>query len=395
MMRHLFKLVWNRKRINALVILEIVLSFLVVFVVSSVAVSYARNYSRPLGFEIDHVWQVQLDTENDWSWQREQIPTLQRLLHEVELLDPVEAISNSSDLPYDGSTTIYRRELDGRDVTSQQSTVSEGFNDVFRLDLVHGRWFEEADLAQDWTAVVINQDLARDAFGDEDPLGRSLSVSSEATGIRVVGVVRDFRKVGELSAPENFTLELYRVDSEAAPPLTSFAVRLHSSTTAAFEEQLVRHIESHAPGWTVQVKPMEQLRRDKLNAELIPLITSGVVAAFLMLMVALGLIGVLWQNVTQRTREIGLRRAAGADQGQIHRQILMEVLLMTTIGVLLGIAIVAQLPLLQLWGFGDFGVFGPGLLVSLALIYLLAALSGLYPSWMATRIRPAEALHYE
>ena len=68
---------------------------------------------------------------------------------------------------------------------------------------------------------------------------------------------------------------------------------------------------------------------------------------------------------------------------------------MTTIGALLGIVIIAQLPLLQLWGFGDFGVFGSGLVVSLALIYLLAALSGLYPSWMATRIRPAEALHYE
>ena len=65
--------------------------------------------------------------------------------------------------------------------------------------------------------------------------------------------------------------------------------------------------------------------RESFRSRLVPLALGATIAGFLMLMVALGLIGVLWQNVTRRTREIGLRRAAGASHGDIRRQVIMEV----------------------------------------------------------------------
>ena len=79
------------------------------------------------------------------------------------------------------------------------------------------------------------------------------------------------------------------------------------------------------------------------------MLAVGVVAGFLMLMVALGLTGVLWQNVTQRTREIGLRRAKGATARRIHRQILGELLVMTTLALAAGAGRGGAVPAARTW----------------------------------------------
>ena len=114
-----------------------------------------------------------------------------------------------------------------------------------------------------------------------------------------------------------------------------------------------------------------------------------------MLMVALGLTGRLWQSVTQRTKEIGLRRAKGATAKRIYKQILGELLVITTFGLLIGVLVVIQFPLLDFLGFATKQVYAYSLLISLALIYALTIICGLYPSRLATKVQPAEALHYE
>ena len=116
---------------------------------------------------------------------------------------------------------------------------------------------------------------------------------------------------------------------------------------------------------------------------------------FLLLMVVLGLVGVLWQNVTQRTQEIGLRRAKGATARRIQQQILGEVVVMTTFAVAAGTLVVVQLPLLDALGFLSPGVMAASLVISAAAIYVLTSVCGFYPARLATRVQPAEALHYE
>ena len=141
------------------------------------------------------------------------------------------------------------------------------------------------------------------------------------------------------------------------------------------------------------------MRERYLRDRLTPLVAAALVAGFLMLMVALGLSGVLWQSVTQRTRELGLRRAKGATRQAIHRQILAELLLVATFGILLAALILGQvwaLDLLDVEGLRiEPGVFAASLGLSTLLLLGLTALCGLYPSWLATRVEPAEALHYE
>jgi putative ABC transport system permease protein len=137
------------------------------------------------------------------------------------------------------------------------------------------------------------------------------------------------------------------------------------------------------------------MRASSIQFAIAPLAAVGLVAGFLMLMVALGLLGVLWQTVTQRTREIGLRRAKGAARVDVQRQILGEIAVMTTLALAAGLLVAIQFPLLDIIYFVEPHVYALGLVISVAAIYLLTLTCAWYPSRMATRIEPAEALRYE
>jgi putative ABC transport system permease protein len=133
-----------------------------------------------------------------------------------------------------------------------------------------------------------------------------------------------------------------------------------------------------------------------LKSQMIPLIILGVIAAFLLVMVAFGLFGVLWQNTTQRIPEIGLRRALGASAGRIYQQIIAEQLLLSSGAMLIALVLLVQLPLTGVFGDSlNWQVFVTAAALSAAVIYLLSLLCSLYPGWRAARLSPTQALHYE
>ena len=392
MIRHLLKLVWNRKRTNGLLILEIFFSFLVVFVVLSIGITHWERYRRPLGFDYRDVWTVYLDTINGYEWVQTQGEALEHVRRELAAMDEVVAATRASSVPYDGNTSTTSGDLDGRGYRVEYVEASIEFAEVFQLNMIQGRWFDRTDLdLEGWKPIVLDRHAAVAAFGDEDPLGQVLEPLSEESEYRVIGVVDAFRKQGELGEQRNFAFFLHRPDDSRR----SFAILLRPGAGAEFEERMIRHLQAIAPEWTVQVQPLAETRVSDLKLRVAPLIALGVIAGFLLIMVALGLIGVLWQNVTQRTREIGLRRAAGAHPSDIHKQIVTELLLMTTLGLAAGLITVVQFPVLGVAGLGSARIFAIGVASSVLLIYGLATLCALYPSWMATRIQPAEALHHE
>ena len=406
MIRHYLKLIWNRKRSNLLITVEIFFSFLVVFAVVATATYFVDNYRRPLGFSIDDVWVVKVDSKtrelpgkpasNDAL-----VETRQQLDRAIREFPQVRAVAKAFTVPYGNSRWMSDAKVNGRSVSYTMDGVTDGFADVFGLSLVEGRWFGREDDGANWDAVVINEQLARDAFGADSPVGRTFPQDAPRDGEkqkewRVVGVIREFRQDGELALPENYLMIRVRLDdAESAPSLGHIAIKLRPGTTAAFEEQLVKRMEAVAKDWSFEVQPAAEMREEKLRSTLTPLIAGGVIAGFLLLMVALGLTGVVWQTVTQRTREIGLRRAKGATIADIRTQIMGELALMATIAVLVGAAIVIQFPLLRLVEDVTAGVYAASLAISALCIYLLTVASAWYPSRMATSIPPAEALHYE
>jgi len=181
---------------------------------------------------------------------------------------------------------------------------------------------------------------------------------------------------------------------ENRPP-SNLILRMREGTTAAAEEPLLKHLQAAARGWSFTVKPMHESRRSMIAFAAAPVAAVGLIAGFLMLMVAMGLTGVLWQSVTQRTREIGLRRAKGAERSRVQRQILGELVVMTSMAVVAAAVLVAQVPIISPFYWVDMHVYVVGFAMAAATIYLLTLLCGWYPSRMATRVEPAEALRYE
>jgi len=398
--RHLLKLMWHRKRANALILVEIFFSFLVVFAVTTLAVALALNARRPLGFDSANVWNVSIDmgqlAESEHA--ADQVETFAQVLAEAGRLGRVETAAGALWPPYsdDSRTEGLTGDPKRPQAMTEIDEVTDQFADVYRLDLVEGRWFEPADDGFDWTPVVLDRAAARALFGAADPVGQWLQADhSGRPRRRVVGVVSAFRQHGELSRPVPYMFERARVGAGASRPPQSLSLRMAPGTTADYEQEVLRRLQATAPDWTFTVKPVAALRDTNLRLRVIPVTVVAVIAGFMMLMVALGLMGVLWQNVVQRTREIGLRRANGASRGAIHRQVVGELFLITTSAVVPGVALVAQLPILRLFGALPAGVFVAGLLTSLGILYALTTICALYPSWMAGRVQPAEALHWE
>lgn len=398
MIGHLFKLVWNRKRTNLLIVLEILCSFLVVFGLTVTAFHLYGRYRQPLGFDYTDVWYINVDrnTERQWDeWPPEEVATFRRLLQALESMDEVVAATGSNTAPYKGSTHITGWSYDGRKVGPELSHVTPSFIDVLGLELVSGRWIEAGDAALDWTPVVLDEELARLLVGDEDPVGQRVS-DAEEKDLRVVGVVRDYRRAGELDVNSPYVFSPARLEiDDKARPLSVLILKLAPGTRADFEEPMLKTLQAIAGGWSFNVFHLEQAREGYLRGKLIPLAFLGLIAGFLLLMVVLGLTGVMWQNVTRRTREIGLRRATGARRVRIQRQIVGEVTVTAGLGLFIGSLLAIQVPFVGPFTFVSLGVVLQAMLVSGVLILTLAAVCGLYPGWSATRIHPAEALHYE
>jgi putative ABC transport system permease protein len=420
MTRHLLRLVWNRRRANALVALEILLSFLVLCAVATMVVYYVDNYRRPLGYVWQDTWVVTMDANA-----RDQVMAdagtaaagtgpraLQRAMVARLIAiagDLPEVVSASAAFigPYDNSTWRDNIKVGGKQYVYYYNEATDGFAGTLRMNVLRGRWFDRSDDGAGWTAAVINLRLAREMFGDVDPVGKLVEdetepdpaspVQHERTRLRIVGVIDDFRKDGEYSAPGSFLIARNRLDDprELIHPPRVLLVRVRPGTTAAFEEKLVTRLRAAAPDWTFQSEPLE-LKRDESHRNYIgPLAAAGVVAAFLLIMVALGLTGVLWLNVTQRTREIGLRRAKGATVRNVQQQLVGEVIVLTTLAVLVGVAVAAQFPLFGLYGEVPPAVYLAGLGAALVGIYALTIACAYVPSRLAGGVQPAEALRYE
>jgi putative ABC transport system permease protein len=396
--RHLFKLIWNRKRANALIITEIFFSFLVIFVVAAISTNLISNYRGPLGYDYHGVWNVRVDTRNrnDEQADAESARNVFRMLRELNTMPQVESVAATRTPPYAFSTMEGGWVINGKHIYLVMDESTDDYANVMGMKVVRGRWFRPEDDALNYRPVVLNINAARALYGTAEPIGQKFDVDEKKVELRVVGLVDTYRKDGELSSPGNMIFKRvgeHGQGSERVPQ--NLMLKLKPGTTADFEPTLLKRLQALNPDYTFRVRYVEDMRRTALRSRLALVAVGFVIAAFLIIMVTLGLSGVLWQNVTARTRELGLRRALGATGPLVHRQILFEVAIVATMALIAGTIVVVQIPLMGVFSWLNPGVYSLALAISLATIYTLTLLCGLYPSVLAGRVQPAEALHYE
>ena len=395
MIRHLFTLIWNRKRTSFLLITEIFLAFVVLFVVGSTLVYNRQTFQAPLGFDYEQVWTVDLDNGSTTQTGAQIASTERQILQRLQSLPGVRyAALSRSNTPFSGShnTTDLSRKPREKGSNSNIYEVSDDLREVLRLPIRAGRWFDKGDGIDVGRAVVISEETQNALFPGQSALGQHLYSGDRE--MLVVGVTGPFRGDGDLRAPKPAYFAYASPQDTTASRLSMLLVRVRPGAGPALEKQMSEEVMAIGKGWTSSITPLAEQRATQLQTGLAPLVALVLVCLFLVINVALGLFGVLWQTISQRRAEIGLRRAIGASAGGISSQILGEILVVTTFGLALGLLVAAQFPLLGVLDVPA-GVYLTAMLLAAGLIYLLTALCALYPSWLAAGIQPAVALREE
>ena len=414
MIRHILKMVWHRKRSNGLLLLEISLSMLVLFAAVAITVKTVASYRTPLGFDYHDLYDLSIDIKRTATddWMPAQSAKVGLLIQELKRLPEIEAVGGNYPAVFSQGGMTSAVKVNGRWVPFRMAQTTDNTVEALRLKIVRGRSFSSADDASDRTPVMISQRMSDLVFDNVDPIGQSTSHDRNDV---VVGIFEEFRMRGELvglgepvllqrtklatsgsmQMPSATTAEdSHRVKSMYEPP-ENLILRVRPGTTAAIEAKVIQTAQAVAPEWSFRIKSAEEERQTQLLRNSAPLLIAGVIACFLLFMVILGLTGVLWQNVTRRREELGLRRAVGSTRQNIYAQIMGEVLVLTTVGIILGSLLLVQIPLLNLLASLPWKVFIISWAISLVLMLLLAAASGLYPAWLAARVQPADALRDE
>jgi predicted permease len=291
-------------------------------------------------------------------------------------------------------------------------SVSDGYLTAMGVPLLDGREFEPGDDAMAPPVIVMNRSAARRYFGTGNPVGQVVDwhVGKERTQMHVVGVVEDVRQVSPTDEvyPEVFVEyrqlvhllaswgEPTQRQNEMAIGFLSFALRTHGDPASVV--QTVRKVVSGVdPSVGIDaLVPMDRLVASSVAHERFYAVTIGVFAALAGLLAAIGIYGVLSYSVIQRTQEIGIRMALGAQRTQVLANVLRKGLILSAVGIALGlVGAAAGTRLLQGLLFGLTPLDTRTFLVVSLMFGFVATLASYLPARRATRVDPMVALRSE
>ena len=390
MFKHLFKMIWNKKKQNFLLITEILISFLVIFAVFTLLVYYYRNYKKPMGLEYENVWVITynntLKTENKDSM----MLFYDGLKQTLKGMPQIKDVSySSSNIPFTQNTMMNGMDYNGKHINPNTCQVSEEYIHTLHIELLEGSWFNNADIGAKTRPVVINEKLKEGFFGNENPVGKYLGNDK---GLKVVGVVQNTKMKGDY---EDAGYWMYsKIDTASMPWINRILVAVSSDADAAFEGKLYKTVANTMKDSNIEIEHLTNKLKDTNYFALVPMITLSIVACFLIINVALGLFGVLWYNINKRKAEIGLRRAVGATSGSVSSQLVCEALILATIALITGSFFAVQFPLLHVFDLPA-GIYLTALGLAIIFIYVLVLICAFYPGKQAAGIYPAVALHEE
>ncbi|MBO9616231.1 MAG: ABC transporter permease [Dyadobacter sp.] len=388
MLRHLFKLIWNKKGTHSLLIIEVWAAFMVLFGVLTLIVFNLRNYLQPIGFQYEQVWNLELSSNQDTT---DIAAKLQRTMQRVRSYSEVTAASRmSSNTPFSANQIGNSVNYNKVDVGADFYYTDSEFNRVLDVPVKKGRWYADADLVGKFIPIVINQVMENKLFQNESGLNKVIKRSDNVT-YKVVGVVDKFKGKGLFMSDSPALFQLLEKNDRWN---SNILIKTKPGTDANFEARLVKDVAMMLPGWGVEVGYLKDSRKNRENLTLVPVLIFLIVSGFLLTNVALGLFGVLNLNIAKRKGEIGLRRAMGATESKVTGQFLGEIWVLATFSLIIGLIFAVQFPLMNVFDL-DKEIYIIAILAAVAVIYIIVTLCAWFPSKQAAMIHPAVALHEE
>jgi predicted permease len=388
---------------KGLVTLQVVLSVVLLVGAGLFGRSLYNLKSADLGFRADRLLAFSVDPSLGGYQLPQWAGFAETLQQRIAALPGVEAASIASNTPFSGSTWAVDVQVEGYPARDNEDTtctwyfVSPRYFATMGVPLVAGREFHDSDRKTSPQTVIVNEAFVKYFFKDQNAIGRKVVFGDAQSNpwMEIVGIVRDgkHRSLRDTEIPRVIYLPLQQ--SNMAFGLN---VLLRSGNDpqklGSLIRQEVRQMDANLP--VFGMRTLDEQVNTALRAERMIALLSIAFGFLATLLACVGLYGVMTYTVTQRTREIGIRMALGANQASVLALVMREVALMAAIGIALAIPIGIALSRLvesQLFGVrpGDPAT----LLAAAAGIALLSALAGFAPARRATRIAPTTALRYE
>jgi predicted permease len=353
------------------------------------------------GFQLDHLLQFSVDPSlNGYNDQRA-IAFFEQLQEKLQQIPGVKSVGAAEVGPLlSGRYAATQIKVQGyqerpdEDTVANLNYVSPGYFSHLAIPLLMGREFTPSDNAASLKVGLINQKTMQYWFHGRNPIGQQFNLLTDPKqNIEIVGVVRDSKYDVREDIPRSIYMP-YKQDNQFRQ--MHYTVRT-SQVPGAFVNQVnatIRQIDNSLPVFNIQT--MDLRIDESLYVERMMAILSMFFAGLAALLAAIGLYGVMAYTVARRTGEIGIRVALGASRGNVLWLVMKEVIWMAAIGI--GIAVPVAIALGHVVQFQLHGLQASDsltLTVAVALLAIVALLSGFVPAFRASRISPTHALRYE
>ena len=382
---------------RALVVAQVAVSLALLVGAGLFLKTLANLREVDLGFNPMNVLLFQIDPTPSGYDREQSVALFDRITDRLRGVAGVQSVARSGRTLLAGRNffnTLYVEGGDGDGLNTQMMRVSPEFFDTMGVPLLAGRVFEPRDRLAAPRVAVINARAARELFGTEDPIGRRVGVSPDARhDVEIVGVVRDARynRIRDAAPPTT-----YQPASQGPPVRATFAVRtaIPPSTLVSAVRDTVQRIDPRLAIMNVSTQAAQIEAR--FSDERLYALAYTAFGGLATLLAAIGLFGLASFAVTQRTTEIGIRMALGAQSSGIARMVLSESLVLVGIGVVAGIATVLIAGQFLASLLYDLAPTDPVTIVQAVVILVsVAAVAGYLPARRASRVDPLVALQHE
>ena len=392
-----------------LVISEVALTLVLLVGAGLLVKSFWRLSQVDPGFDPQNVLAMQIAV----SARPEEGPKVNGFLSDlqsrIKTLPGVQSVSVSNGLPFEGANFPpfliegQQPPPPGQDPTGLLYTVSTDYFKTMGIDLVRGRLFSSQDTRETPPVALIDEVFARNYFPNQDPIGRRFKLNTpDAESREIVGVVRHVEHVGLEGQTANTAEFYFNFDQLPIATLPRYVRRVNLLVRTTVEPlSLAGSVRSQISALdkdqaVFNVRTMEQALSRSVAARRFSMILLGVFAILALTLAAVGIYGVISYSVAQRTREVGIRMALGANTIDVIKLVVRDGLKLVLIGV--GVGLVGALMLTRMMTTLLFGVTPTDAVtyatVALGLI-LVALIACCIPARRATKVDPLVALRFE